>query len=56
MSGLLLVFPSLIEGILEAIIGRDINYTATFGLLIAVAVLIKQRMQPATPQAPAATG
>jgi TRAP transporter 4TM/12TM fusion protein len=56
LSGLLLVFPSLIEGILEAIIGRDINYTATFGLLIAAAVLIKQRMQPATPQAPAATG
>jgi TRAP transporter 4TM/12TM fusion protein len=56
LSGLLLVFPSLIEGILEAIIGRDINYTATFGLLIAIAVLVKQRMQPATPQAPAATG
>src|SRR6186997_3526257 len=34
LAGLLLVFPSLIEGILEAAIGRDINYTATFGLVI----------------------
>ena len=48
--GLLLVFPSLIEGILEAIIGRDISYTATFGLVIAAAVLLKQRMQPAPPK------
>ena len=53
LAGLLLVFPSLIEGILEAVIGRDINYTATFGLVIAAAVLLKQRMQPAPPQAPA---
>ena len=35
LAGLLLVFPSLIEGMLEAIIGRDIDYTATFGLAIA---------------------
>src|SRR6266567_64841 len=56
LAGLLLVFPSLIEGILEAIIGRDISYTATFGLIIAAAVLLKQRMQPAPPQAPAASG
>ena len=54
--GLLLVFPSLIEGILEALIGRDISYTATFGLIIAAAVLLKQRMQPAPPEAPAASG
>jgi len=52
LSGLLLVFPSLIEGILEAAIGRDISYTATFGVVIAAAVLLKQRMQPA----PAASG
>src|SRR6187399_3115102 len=56
LAGLLLVFPSLIEGILEAAIGRDINYTATFGLVIAAAVLLKQRMQPAPPEAPAASG
>ncbi len=53
LAGLLLVFPSLIEGILEALIGRDISYTATFGVVIAAAVLLKQRMQPAPPQAPA---
>jgi len=34
-------------------IGRDISYTATFGLAIAIAVLLKQRMQPATTQAQA---
>jgi TRAP transporter 4TM/12TM fusion protein len=50
LAGLLLVFPSLLEGLLEALIGRDIGYTATFGLGIAAAVLLKQRMQPATPQ------
>ena len=50
------MFPSLIEGIAEAIIGRDIDYTATFGLVIAAAVLLKQRMQPSPPQAPAASG
>src|SRR6187455_246458 len=53
LAGLLLVFPSLIEGILEAMIGRDISYTATFGVVIAVAVLLKQRMQAEPPQAPA---
>ena len=54
LAGLLLVFPSLLEALIEAIIGRDISYTATFGLAIAAAVLLKQRMQPATPRAPAA--
>src|SRR6187397_1268884 len=43
LAGLLLVFPSLIEGLLEAVIGRDINYTATFCLVISAAVLLKQR-------------
>ncbi len=56
LAGLLLVFPSLIEALLELMIGRDISYTATFGLAIAGAVLLKQRMQPAPPQAPAAGG
>ncbi|MEI8154123.1 MAG: TRAP transporter fused permease subunit [Hyphomicrobiales bacterium] len=56
LAGLLLVLPSLIEGLLEAIVGRDINYTATFGLIIAGGVLLKQRMQPAPPEAPAASG
>jgi len=47
LAGLLLVFPSLLEALMEAIIGHDISYTATFGLAIAVLVLIKQRMKPA---------
>jgi hypothetical protein len=37
---------------MEAIIGRDISYTATFGLAIAAVVLLKQRMQPALPKVP----
>jgi TRAP transporter 4TM/12TM fusion protein len=49
LAGLFLVFPSLLEALMEAAIGRDIDYTATFGLAIGAAVLLKQRMQPATP-------
>ena len=52
LSGLFLVFPSLLEALIERIIGRDISYTATIGLAIGVAVLLKQRMQPVTPNAP----
>ena len=54
LAGLLLVFPSLLEALMEAMIGRDISYTATFGLAIAVAVLLKQRMQPESAQVRAA--
>ncbi|HEY8268059.1 MAG TPA: TRAP transporter fused permease subunit [Xanthobacteraceae bacterium] len=46
LAGLLLVFPSLIEAFMEAIIGRDIQYTATLGFLIAAAVLLKQKLTP----------
>jgi TRAP transporter 4TM/12TM fusion protein len=53
LAGLFLVFPSLLEALIEAVIGRDISYTATFGLAIAAAVLLKQRMQPAPSQAKA---
>src|SRR6187455_2279125 len=53
LAGLFLVFPSLLEALMEVMIGRDISYTATFGLAIAIAVLLKQRMQPATTQAQA---
>src|SRR5512132_2008977 len=42
LAGLLLVFPSLLEALLEAAIGSDISYTATFGLAIAAAVLLRQ--------------
>jgi TRAP-type uncharacterized transport system fused permease subunit len=47
LAGLLLIFPSLIEAGAEAVIGRDISYTATFGLVLAAVVLLKQRLQPA---------
>ncbi len=53
IAGLFLVFPSLLEALIELIIGRDISYTATIGVVIGVAVLLKQRMQPALPNAPA---
>jgi hypothetical protein len=44
------VFPSLLEALMEAAIGHDISYTATFGLAVAAAVLLKQHMQPAAPR------
>jgi TRAP transporter 4TM/12TM fusion protein len=47
LAGLFLVFPSLLEALVEAVIGRDISYTATFGIILAAIVLLKQRMQPA---------
>jgi TRAP-type uncharacterized transport system fused permease subunit len=50
LAGLFLVFPSLLEALMEIMIGRDISYTATFGLAIAIAVLLKQRMQPESAQ------
>lgn len=51
LSGLLLVFPSLIEAILESLIGRDISYTFAPGLIIGLGVLLWQartRVQPVT--------
>jgi len=53
IAGLFLVFPSLLGAGIEAIIGRDIDYTATFGLAIGAAVLLKQRLLPAPPEAQA---
>ena len=53
LAGLFLVFPSLLEALIESVIGRDISYTATIGLAIAALVLLKQRMQPVPPNAPA---
>ncbi|MBI3436952.1 MAG: TRAP transporter fused permease subunit [Proteobacteria bacterium] len=44
LAGLLLVFPSLIEAMIEAIIGRDISYTATFGVVLGVVVVLMQWM------------
>jgi TRAP transporter 4TM/12TM fusion protein len=42
LAGLLLVFPSLLEALAEKITGRDIQYTATLGILIGILVLGKQ--------------
>jgi TRAP transporter 4TM/12TM fusion protein len=47
LSGLLLVFPGLIEAIIEAITGRDVNYTFVPGVLIGVGVLLWQLRTPA---------
>ncbi len=42
LSGLLLVFPSLIEAVAEAISGRDISYTYLPGLIIGIGVVLWQ--------------
>jgi TRAP transporter 4TM/12TM fusion protein len=47
LAGLFLVFPSLLEGLVEAMIGRDISYTAGIGVALFAIVLLKQRLQPA---------
>jgi TRAP transporter 4TM/12TM fusion protein len=47
IAGLLMVFPGLLETLMEAIIRYDIHYTAALGMLIAAAVLIKQWVQGA---------
>src|SRR6188768_766263 len=54
LSGLLLVFPSLIEAIVESMIGRDISYTYVPGLIIGLGVLLWQARTPA-PKRPALT-
>lgn len=54
LSGLLLVFPSLIEAIVEWIIGRDISYTYVPGLIIGLGVLLWQSRTRA-PKQPALT-
>jgi TRAP-type uncharacterized transport system fused permease subunit len=54
LSGLLLVFPSLIEAIIEWIIGRDISYTYVPGLIIGLGVLLWQ-FRTRTPKRPALT-
>ena len=46
LAGLLLIFPSLLEAFAEAIIGRDIAYTATAGFVIAAALLLRQKLMP----------
>ena len=46
LAGLFLVFPSLLEAVVEAVIGRDISYTAGIGVVLFAIVLLKQRLQP----------
>jgi TRAP transporter 4TM/12TM fusion protein len=49
LAGLFLIFPSLLEAVAEAIIGRDISYTPAIGVVLFAIVLLKQRLQPALP-------
>jgi TRAP transporter 4TM/12TM fusion protein len=49
LSGLLLVFPSLIEGLAETITGFDVPYPVPFGLALGVALLLKQKFVPLKP-------
>ncbi len=42
LSGLLLVFPSLLEALAESLSGYDVPHPAPFGLLIAGGLLLKQ--------------
>jgi TRAP transporter 4TM/12TM fusion protein len=51
LSGLLLVFPSLIEGLAETITGLDVPYPAPFGLALGVALLLKQKFVSLKPAA-----
>jgi TRAP transporter 4TM/12TM fusion protein len=46
LAGVLLVFPSLIEAIGEAVTGRDLAYTWLIGIGIAGAVLAWQSLRP----------
>jgi TRAP transporter 4TM/12TM fusion protein len=55
VAGLLLVFPSLMEALAEAITGRDISYTAAAGLAIGGAVVLWQVVRPAVVAPPAPT-
>jgi TRAP transporter 4TM/12TM fusion protein len=54
-AGLLLVFPSLIEALAEALSGRDIQHTATLGLVIVAGVVLWQALKPAAPAAATTT-
>jgi TRAP-type uncharacterized transport system fused permease subunit len=47
LAGLLLVFPSLLEGLAETLTGLDVPYPAPFGLGLVAALLLKQRFVPA---------
>jgi TRAP transporter 4TM/12TM fusion protein len=46
LAGLLLVFPSLLEALLEAVTGLDIPYPAPFGLALGAGLLLWQWLKP----------
>jgi TRAP transporter 4TM/12TM fusion protein len=46
LCGLLLVFPSLLEGMLEGISGLDIPHPVPFGFALGAALLLKQKFVP----------
>jgi hypothetical protein len=46
LAGLLLVFPSLLEGMAETLSGLDVPHPAPFGLAIAALLLLKQYKTP----------
>jgi hypothetical protein len=47
LAGLLLVFPSLLEGLAETLTGLDVPYPAPFGLALVAFLLLKQKFAPA---------
>jgi TRAP transporter 4TM/12TM fusion protein len=47
LAGLLLVFPSLLEGLAETLTGLDVPYPAPFGLALVAFLLLKQKFTPA---------
>jgi TRAP transporter 4TM/12TM fusion protein len=53
ISGLLLVFPSLLEAILERITGLDIPHPTPFGLALFAALLVWQWLRPLSTPRPA---
>ena len=52
LSGLLLVFPSLLEALAETLTGLDVPHPAPLGLAIAALLLVKQKLMPMTAAAP----
>jgi TRAP-type uncharacterized transport system fused permease subunit len=48
-AGLLLVFPSLLEGMAETITGLDVPHPAPLGVVIGIGLLIKQKLSPLPP-------
>jgi TRAP transporter 4TM/12TM fusion protein len=53
LGGLLLVFPSLLEALAEAVSGYDVPHPAPFGLAIGAALLLKQYLTPSAVSAAA---